>query len=104
MTQAFATPPHVPLSVVVLRRHAALVRALLQEVERVAPSVDSGGPGEVIAEHLIEELTRLAHWILECAGTMTQASSEPDVDADSERPLFASSSRFKAASPSPATE
>jgi hypothetical protein len=101
----------VPLGVVALRRHAALVRALLEELEHAVPSGDPGVPGEVVAEHLMEELTRLAHRILDCAATMPHACEAPsDFDVGSQRhplvqrPAPASSTRFKAASPIPARE
>jgi hypothetical protein len=105
------TAPHVPASVAALRRHAALARALLEELEHVVPSFDANDQG-VVAEQLIEELTRLAHRILACTSAMTQPPPEAPADFDADpqrhllpqRPASASSSRFKAASPIPATE
>jgi len=104
-------PSHVRLSVVALRRHAALVRALLEELDRVAPLACASTEEEVVGEQLVEELTHLARRILECAATMTQTPEIPaDFDAAPQRHPFArrrasaSSSRFKAASPIPAAE
>jgi hypothetical protein len=100
-------PSHLRLSVVALRRHAALVRALLEELDRVAPLAGASTEAEVVGEQLVEELTHLGRKILECAATMTQT---PEIPADRQRHPFArrrapaSSSRFKAASPIPATE
>lgn len=48
-----------------LREQAAVVRTLLDEVERLAPS--SGGPA---SEQLVEELARLGRRVLEVAATM----------------------------------
>jgi hypothetical protein len=105
------TPPRTPPRIAAIRRHAALVRALLEELEHAMPSVDPHAAGEVVAEHLIEELTRLAHQILDCVATMPKAcEASSDFDAGSQRLLSAqrappaSSTRFKAASPIPARE
>jgi hypothetical protein len=114
MTKArsIGTAPKVAAkNVVALRRHAALARALLEELEHLVPSFDASAPGDIVAEQLIEELTRLAHRILECTATMTPSPEAPaDFEADPERLLFpqrppsSSSSRFQAAAPIPATE
>jgi hypothetical protein len=55
-----------------LRAHAAVVRSLLDELDRAAPSPSSGlGPEEAKvschAEYLAEELAHLARRITECA-------------------------------------
>jgi hypothetical protein len=105
-------PSRLSRSVVALRRQAALVRALLEELERLAPVVGgSGADGEVVDEQLLDELTLLGHSILECAATMTPtpaAPGDPDADPQSHRfarrPAPASSSRFRAASRMPGPE
>jgi hypothetical protein len=101
-------PSRLSLSIVALRRHAALVRALLEELERIAPAVGGSADREVVAEQLIEELSHLGHRILECAGTRTPKPATPgDSESDpsglrfARRPAPASSSRFKAAPPTP---
>jgi hypothetical protein len=72
------------LNAVALRRHAALVRTLLEELDRIVPS--AGAREDVLAEQLIEELTRLGCRILECTATMIHPpeSEEPTVGAERE--------------------
>jgi hypothetical protein len=78
----------LPPNVLRLRAHAALVRTLLDELERAAPS-PAGRPGAArlasLAEHLAEELGGLARRMLECAAVATRLAadatrgqSEPD--------------------------
>jgi len=57
-----------------LRRHAALVRTLLEEeLDRILPSATGGGE-IALCQQLVEELAQLGHRVLECAATMTQLS------------------------------
>ena len=63
--------------VAVLRRHVALVRALLEELDRILPSPGTSDHVELVAEQLIEELGRLGCRILECTGTVQRPASEP---------------------------
>jgi hypothetical protein len=57
-----------------LRGHAALVRALLEELERVVPAAGvSPAEEDIVGAQLVEELTRLGRRILDCSPTMTQA-------------------------------
>ncbi len=53
-----------------LRSQAALVRALLDEIERVVPW-ESGGAESTLGAQLAEELSRLGDRVLECAARMT---------------------------------
>jgi hypothetical protein len=76
MTPEFACSPEPvrTAGLTPVRRHAALVRALLDELERVAPAPDiserrSDGDG---GGQLIEELARLGCRIFECAAAMTR--------------------------------
>ena len=57
------------------RTSAAVVRALLEELDRVLPSASGDGELE-IAEQLIEELTRLGYRVLECAAGMTRSEGQ----------------------------
>jgi hypothetical protein len=58
-----------------LRSHAATVRALLDELERIVPC--TGGSGEIaIAGQLLEELARLGYRVLDCVGTMSSPTQE----------------------------
>jgi hypothetical protein len=58
-----------------LRSHAATVRALLEELERIVPF--TGGSGELaIGGQLIEELARLGYRVLDCVGTMSSPAQE----------------------------
>jgi hypothetical protein len=66
-------------SVLRLRAHAALVRSLLDELDRAAPSSGFGLEEAIVschAEHLAEELARLARRMTECAevGALLAAS------------------------------
>jgi hypothetical protein len=92
-----------PRTVVALREHIALVRALLEEIDRIVPAAARSGHEEAIGRQFIEELTRLGGRIRECATVMAQAVELPAAsDSDStrhpfaQRPATASSSRFKA--------
>jgi hypothetical protein len=66
-----------------LRSHAALVRALLDEVERIAPApiVSPGGSQAALftalSDQLAEEVGRLGCRMLECAAAMTGMLSRP---------------------------
>jgi hypothetical protein len=62
------------LRVVAVRRHAALVRALLEELERLVPSAGAKAHEEVIGEQLIEELTLLCHRFQECTAAMASTA------------------------------
>ena len=69
----------LPPNVLRLRAHAALVRTLLDELERAAPS-PAGRPGAArlscLAEHLAEELGSLARRMLECATIATLLAAD----------------------------
>lgn len=52
-----------------LRNQAALVRALVDEFERLAPS---DGEGLLVCDQLLEELTRLGCRILETAAALAR--------------------------------
>ena len=54
-----------------LRRQLAIVRTLLDDVERAAPAPETTGLDFTRREQLIEELARLGQRILECADAMT---------------------------------
>lgn len=84
------------LTVVAIRRHVALVRTLLEEIERLVPSTGARAHREDISKQLVEELTLLSHRLLECTATMSQtlglgASPVPvhgaDVDPASGMPI-----------------
>ena len=64
-----------------LRSHAALVRALLDEVERLAPIVSPGGSEAAVftalSDQLAEEVGRLGCRMLECSAAMTGMPSRP---------------------------
>jgi hypothetical protein len=60
------------------RSRAAVVRALLDEFERVAPAARSTpsldrGMSDKVGEQLVEELTRLARRMLEVAAAISEA-------------------------------
>lgn len=61
--------------VLLARTSAAVVRALLEELERVLPS-GSGEDELEIAEQLTEELSRLGYRVLECAAAMTRSDGQ----------------------------
>jgi hypothetical protein len=71
MTAALTSPAaqDVPSSVAVLRRQAALARALLDELDRALPATRACGRAEVIDAQFVEEPTRLGCRVLECAAT-----------------------------------
>jgi hypothetical protein len=63
-----------------LRSHAALVRALLDEIERLAPVASGGSDAALfvaLGDQLAEEVGRLGCRMLECAAAMTEAPSRP---------------------------
>jgi hypothetical protein len=66
------TASDMRLTVVAIRRHVALVRTLLEEIERRVPATGASEHREVITEQLVEELTLLGHRLLECTATMSQ--------------------------------
>lgn len=68
-----ATARQQPLGASTLRRHAALARALLEELDRTVPSSGADFRTDALDEQLVEELTRLGCRILECAVMMTRA-------------------------------
>jgi hypothetical protein len=80
MSTAFSEirPTQVP-AVARLRVHAALLRALLDELDRFAPVSSPGGSREArvtyLTEHIAEELARLSCRMLECAAAMADSSS-----------------------------
>jgi hypothetical protein len=63
-----------------LRSHAALVRALLDEIERLAPISSRGSDVALfnaLSDQLAEEIGRLGCRMLECAAAMTGMPSRP---------------------------
>ncbi len=73
----------LPLLAPELRRHTALVRALLDELDRLVP-LPSSARDDAIAEQLTDELRGLACRILECTETRvhdsdasTEVAAEP---------------------------
>ncbi len=90
-----AAPVSLPVSnllvrIDALRRHAALVRSLLHELERLTPAPPTDTRAYVVADQLIDELTRLGWRILECAATMAPSEAEAPGRVDRE-PLDRSS-------------
>ena len=74
----------VPLEPARLRTHAALVRALIDEIEHIAPVSIQSTDAAVFAamgDQLAEEVARLGYRMLECAAAIvrseTLAASEP---------------------------
>ena len=64
------TEIEIPPTLVRLRAHAAMVRALADELDRASPSSDSAPRTDLrpaLAEQLAEELARLGCRMLECA-------------------------------------
>jgi len=55
-----------------LRSHAALVRALLDDLDRVVPFA-GGGRESLLGGQLVEELARLGSRVLECAAALADA-------------------------------
>jgi hypothetical protein len=77
MTQAARSfiAPEAPDDFSRLRRHAAVVRALLDELERVLPSSGASARSDAafrIHEQLVEELGRVGCRLLECAASLTE--------------------------------
>jgi hypothetical protein len=60
-----------------VRRHVALVRTLLDELERIAQAPDASWREADCSAHLIEELERLEGWLRECAAAMKAVPSAP---------------------------
>jgi hypothetical protein len=82
MTIAFFQSGEVqlPPALAPLRSHAAVIRALLDELDRLAPLSARGGEPAAIAclgEQLAEELGRLGCRMLECAAAMTGTPLDP---------------------------
>jgi hypothetical protein len=77
--------------------HAALVRALLEELERVVPSANEVGECE-LGRQLAEELAGLGCRLLECAARMTSAAEGSEGAARSTR--YSSALRIRLATPS----
>jgi hypothetical protein len=64
----------LPPAMAPLRSHAAVIRALLDELDRLAPLSARSGEAAVfncLGEQLAEELRRLGSRMLECAAAMT---------------------------------
>lgn len=59
-----------------LRSHVALVRILLDELDRVTLPGAGARVATGVAEHLTEEVARLGRRILECAAAMTDENEE----------------------------
>jgi hypothetical protein len=69
----------IPSTLVKLRTHAAMVRALLDELERAAPLSDRPSATDVqpsLAEQLAEELARLGCRMLECAAMVSVIATD----------------------------
>ena len=67
-----------PLEPARLRTHAALVRALLDEIEHIAPVSIQSTDGAVFAamgEQLAEEVARLGYRMLECAAAIVRSET-----------------------------
>jgi hypothetical protein len=77
--------PRIPATGEVLRvrTHAALVRALLEELDRVLPPASAAKELE-LAEQLIEELTQLGYRVLDCAAKMTRSEGATSADSTSD--------------------
>jgi hypothetical protein len=63
-----------------LRAHAALVRALLDELDRLAPISERRPDAQrfvALSEQHVEELASLGCRIVECAAAMTRSSAKP---------------------------
>jgi hypothetical protein len=83
MSAAFVQPSELdlPQALTRLRAHAALVRALLDELDRLAPlSARSSDAARLFAvgEQLAEEFGRLGCQIVECAASMTAIPPTPE--------------------------
>jgi hypothetical protein len=78
MTAALISPnaPRLPVSIAAARRHAALARALLADLDRLTPQPSASAREYILGDQLIEELTRLGYELLECAATMAASRSE----------------------------
>jgi hypothetical protein len=92
-----------PLRAAELRRHTALVRALLDELDRIVPSPHASSREDALEQQLIEELRRLACLILASTGestaTTTHASAAPSPrDPEPQHPRLA---RTRASEPAP---
>ena len=68
--------PQDPLAL--LRRHAALVRSLLDELDRTLPQwkVTDAFEAAGVREQLVEELGRMGCRLLECAASLTEVVLE----------------------------
>jgi hypothetical protein len=72
----------LPVEPARLRSHVAVVRALLDEIERLAPAVSSRSSSEAavfkaLGDQLAEEVGRLGSRMLECAAAMTGVAPGP---------------------------
>jgi hypothetical protein len=71
----------IPPTLVRLRAHAAMVRALADELDRATPSPDSAPRKDLrpaLAEQLAEELARLGCRMLECATVIRLLAADSD--------------------------
>jgi hypothetical protein len=68
-----------------LRNQAALVRALLDELERAAPPARGAGILQCAAAQLAEEVGRLSRRMRECADAMAGADVSTDGMVESKR-------------------
>jgi hypothetical protein len=89
MTTALTGPSEsgLRLKAIGLRRHAAVVRGLLVELERIDPSPDVSAREDGLVEQLIEELTRLGFRILELTEKTIHAPESEEPIAATDRSL-----------------
>jgi hypothetical protein len=69
-------PSNLPVRIAAVRRHAALARALLADLDRLMPQPSASAHEDIVGDEVIEELTRLGYQLLECAATMAASRSE----------------------------
>jgi hypothetical protein len=70
----------IPSTLVKLRTHAAMVRALLDELERATPPAERVSKAAIhhsVAAQLAEELARLGCRLLECAAVVSLIAADP---------------------------
>jgi hypothetical protein len=85
-------PPLRPPSreVAELRSYTALVRALLDELDRIVPSQGANAREDALDQQLVNELRRVGSRILECTATMTTRLKQPLLlDSEPQHPRLA---------------
>jgi hypothetical protein len=76
-TASFQSDEILPQALARLRGHAALVRALLDELDRLAARSSEAARVSDLGGQLAEEVSRLGCRMLECAAEMTGVASKP---------------------------